>query len=166
MYNSRIEDSQEHARVTSEHAQILRLLEKRQKIGHTPTAVTAAILDSIALVLWGIILRDTHTSPSQPPTRAYLAFLALSSVIALAASTATLAWGIAKYVQRLTAESDRLKAYDEQQLVKRVTASVLKSMNRARLEEKYSSLAVGINPPSRPHPGGENSQVIHLRQPR
>lgn len=159
------EDTQEISRITSRHRDILKLLERRQQHGHTAYAAVAATIDGVALLVWGTILRDAILEPPSAPSRAYLAFLAFAIVLAMAGSAGTFTWMIVIVNQRLASEQDRIKAYDDEQQIKKVTNAVVAALDkrdRQAKQEQWENLLGGTGTIG----GGSGGSAGPVPQPR
>ncbi|MEU0078410.1 hypothetical protein ABZY58_10985 [Micromonospora tulbaghiae] len=100
---------------------------RRQRTGHAAYAAIAGGLGALALLVWGTILRDAAEAPPHPPTRGYLAFLAAAIVLGVSASAATASWMSTRVNQRLHAEADQLRDYDDERLVRDVARQIIKT---------------------------------------
>lgn len=120
MHSDRIDASnQEITRAQNEHAEILKVLKRREQATAHPYGPIAGTLGAAALVVWGSILRDARVDPLTIANRAYLAWLAFAIVLGIAASAATVLWASVRNTRRLAAEQDRIKKYDDEQKAKR-----------------------------------------------
>lgn len=119
MYRQIDADSQEISRVRDEHAEIFRILKRRQRTLSPAHGVIAGTLAAAALVAWGTILRDARSVHDATASRAYLAYLAFAIALVVAASAAAVLWASVCNTRRLAADQDRIKKYDDEQKAKR-----------------------------------------------
>lgn len=114
------DDTQAQTVTDEHHRDMHRLRTERQQTGHTVYASIAAGLGGLALLAAGNVLREAAVGSPAPPTRGYLAFLAAAVVLGVAASAAAAVWMSIRVTQRMHGESDRLREYDNDHLVKNV----------------------------------------------
>lgn len=189
--NRNREDSQNLNRVTERDLDMHRLRARRQKPGHTAYAAIAGTLGGLTIFVWGSILKDAVLEPPHEPTRGYLAFLAAAIVLGVSAAAATASWMSTRVNQRLTAEGDQLREYDQERLVKTIARQIvttaqeqqfskavadevtrqLDARDRATKQQRWESFLTdtGTAGPAAPQPqqqrGGSDPVIPFTRRP-
>ncbi|MGS2615164.1 hypothetical protein ACVCAH_11655 [Micromonospora sp. LZ34] len=156
MYNQIDADSQEITRVNSEHAEILRLLARRQKASGHPYGPIAGTLGAAAFATWGSILRDAQADPLTVVNRAYLAWLAFAIVLGIAASAATVLWASVRSQRQLAADGDRITEYRFQHQVRQIRDQVLagiRDREQADRRKRWERWMAGNGTEPHPEPG-------------
>lgn len=119
------EDSQDLRRAQYEHDEIQKLIRDRRD-PRVPFvyAMTAAILGSAALLLWGVIGAVAISNPGAPQTRAFAAVVAFSAVLGVAACVSAFVYVSERGHRRRAAESDRIRDFQDNRQVRVIREAI------------------------------------------
>lgn len=177
MHNRIDADSQEITRVNSEHAEIFRILKRRQRFTGRPYGPVAGALGAAATFIWGSILRDARTNPQLVPSRAYLAWLAFAIVIGFSAAVAAILWCSVVNTRKLAADGDRINEYRLNQQVREIRDQVLagiRDQEQSERRQRWERWMAGTGTEPRPDPRADpradprpaGGQVMPFDRPR